>query len=57
MSAPAARGEDRYDVVVVGSGPAGATTAARLAETGKRILLLERGGFLRRERANWDSRA
>ena len=48
---------DHYDVLVVGSGPGGATTAARLAETGKRVLLLERGGFLPRERDNWDSSA
>ncbi|HTX85948.1 MAG TPA: GMC family oxidoreductase [Streptosporangiaceae bacterium] len=48
---------DRYDVLVVGSGPGGATTAARVAETGKRVLLLERGDFLPRERDNWNSRA
>jgi choline dehydrogenase-like flavoprotein len=48
---------DHYDVLVVGSGPGGATTAARAAETGRRVLLLERGDFLPRERDNWDSRA
>ena len=46
-----------YDVVVIGSGPGGGTTAAKLAETGKRVLLLERGGYLPRERDNWDSKA
>ena len=46
-----------YDVLVIGSGPGGATTAARVAETGKRVLLLERGDVLPRERDNWDSRA
>ena len=50
-------GNDHYDVLVVGSGPGGATTAARVAETGQRVLLLERGDFLKRERDNWDSRA
>jgi len=50
-------GNDHYDVLVIGSGPGGATTAARVAETGKRVLLLERGDFLPRERDNWDSRA
>ena len=50
-------GSDHYDVLVIGSGPGGATTAARVAETGKRVLMLERGGFLPRERDNWDSRA
>jgi len=48
---------DHYDVLVVGSGPGGATTAARVVETGKRVLLLERGDFLPRERDNWSSRA
>ncbi len=47
----------RFDVVIVGSGPGGATTAWRLAQSGKRILLLERGGYLPREQANWDSQA
>jgi choline dehydrogenase-like flavoprotein len=48
---------DHYDVLVVGSGPGGATIAGRLAETGRRVLLLERGDFLPRERDNWDSQA
>ncbi len=50
-------GRDHYDVLVIGSGPGGASTAARVAETGKRVLLLERGDFLPRERDNWDSQA
>ena len=48
---------DTYDVVIVGSGPGGATMAWRLARTGKRILLLERGDYLPRERENWSSQA
>ncbi|MFQ6538018.1 MULTISPECIES: GMC oxidoreductase [Aphanothece] len=32
-----------YDVVVIGSGAAGATLAAELAQAGRRVLLLERG--------------
>jgi choline dehydrogenase-like flavoprotein len=44
-------------VIVVGSGPGGATMAWRLAQTGKRILLLERGDYLPRERENWDTQA
>ena len=47
----------RYDIIIIGSGPGGATMAWRLAQTGRRILLLERGDYLRRERENWDSRA
>jgi choline dehydrogenase-like flavoprotein len=31
---------EHYDVIVIGSGPAGGTVAAELARTGKRVLLL-----------------
>jgi choline dehydrogenase-like flavoprotein len=48
--------EDRhYDVVIIGSGAGGGTLAWKLAPSGKRILLLERGGYLKRERDNWDT--
>ena len=46
----------RYDLIVVGSGPAGASLVHRLAPTGKRILLIERGDYLPRSRANWDAK-
>ncbi len=46
---------EHYDLIVVGSGPGGATLAHRLAPTGKRILVIERGGYLPRETANWSS--
>jgi len=48
---------EHYDIVIIGSGPGGGTMAWRLAKTGKRVLLLERGGYLPRERENWDSQA
>ncbi len=47
---------DHYDLIVIGSGPGGASLAHRLAPTGKRILLLERGDYLPRSMANWDSK-
>ena len=46
--------ENEYDVIIIGSGAGGGTLAYTLAPTGKRILLLERGGFLPREKENWD---
>jgi choline dehydrogenase-like flavoprotein len=48
---------ERYDVIVIGSGPGGASLVQRLAPTGKRILLLERGDYLPRSRENWESQA
>jgi len=47
---------EHYDVIIIGSGAGGGTLAHRLAPSGKRILLLERGGYLPREPENWDSR-
>ncbi len=36
-----------YDAVVVGGGPAGATAAADLAQAGRSVLLLDRGGRIK----------
>jgi choline dehydrogenase-like flavoprotein len=46
-----------YDIIIIGSGAGGGTLAHTLAPSGKRILLLERGGFLPKERENWSTRA
>ena len=43
-----------YDMIIIGSGAGGGTMALALAPTGKRILMLERGSYLRREQDNWD---
>src|SRR3974390_2924042 len=48
---------DHYDVVIVGTGAGGGTLAWKLAPSGKRILLLERGPCLPRERDNWETSA
>lgn len=44
----------RYDVVVIGSGVGGSAAVHELVGTGKSLLLLERGDFVRQEPANWD---
>ena len=46
-----------YDVIIIGSGAGGGTLARQLAPTGKRILILERGDWLKREAVNWDAKA
>lgn len=48
---------EHFDVIVIGSGAGGGTLTYALAPTGKRILLLERGGYLPREAQNWDPKA
>ncbi len=47
----------RYDIVIVGSGAGGGTMALALAETGARILIVERGGFVPQEPENWNPEA
>ncbi len=49
--------DNHFDVIIIGSGAGGGTLAYRLAPTGKRILLLERGSYIPREKENWDSHA
>jgi choline dehydrogenase-like flavoprotein len=46
-----------YDVIIIGTGAGGGTLAYQLAPSGKKILLLERGDYVRREKDNWSSRA
>ena len=47
---------EHYDVIIIGTGAGGGTLAHRLAPSGKRVLVLERGGYLTREPENWSSR-
>ena len=41
-----------YDVIIVGTGAGGGTLAYKLASTGKKILILERGDFMPLEEQN-----
>ena len=45
---------ERYDVIIIGSGAGGGTLAHKLAPSGKKILILERGDWLPRETENWN---
>jgi choline dehydrogenase-like flavoprotein len=46
-----------FDLIIIGSGAGGATLAQRLAPTGAKILILERGEHLPREAENWSPRS
>ena len=48
---------DHYDVIIIGSGAGGGTLASALADTGKSILILERGEELPVEDDNWSPSA
>lgn len=46
---------EKYDFIIIGTGAGGGTLAYKLAPTGKKILLLERGDYVPREKENWSS--
>lgn len=48
---------NHFDVIIIGTGAGGGTLLWSLAPTGKRILVLERGEFVPREKDNWSSKA
>lgn len=48
---------NHYDVVIVGAGVGGGAMANRLAATGARVLMVERGNYLPREADNWSVKA
>jgi choline dehydrogenase-like flavoprotein len=43
-----------YDIIIIGTGSGGSTISYKLASSGKKILILERGGFIPKEKENWD---
>jgi choline dehydrogenase-like flavoprotein len=45
------------DVIIIGSGAGGGTMAHALADSGARILVVERGGAVPREQENWSPEA
>ena len=48
---------EHYDVIIIGTGAGGGTMAHALADSGARILLLERGDYVPREEENWSPEA
>ncbi len=44
-----------YDIIIIGSGAGGATMAYQLADSSKKILVVERGDYVPVEKENWDS--
>jgi choline dehydrogenase-like flavoprotein len=48
---------NHYDVLIIGSGAGGGSLAYKLAPSGKKILVLERGSYVPREKDNWNPRA
>ncbi|MBO0932328.1 GMC oxidoreductase [Fibrella aquatilis] len=45
---------ESYDVILIGTGSGGGTIAQKLAPSGEKILLIERGDFIPKEKENWD---
>lgn len=48
---------ERYDVIIIGSGAGGGTVAHALSETSASTLILERGDFVPQEEENWSPEA
>jgi choline dehydrogenase-like flavoprotein len=48
---------ERYDIIIIGTGAGGATMAHALVDSGVRLLVLERGDFVPREEENWNPEA
>ena len=46
---------EQYDIIIIGTGAGGGTLLHKLSNSQKRILVLERGEFLPKEKQNWDT--
>jgi choline dehydrogenase-like flavoprotein len=47
----------RFDIIIIGTGAGGGTMAHALSDSPARILILERGDFVPQEEENWDPEA
>ena len=48
---------EKYGIIIIGTGAGGGTILSKLKDSGKKILVLERGAFLPQEKQNWDTKA
>ena len=46
---------EKYDIIIIGTGAGGGTILHKLKDSGKKILVLERGSFLPQEKQNWET--
>ncbi len=44
-----------YDIIIIGTGAGGGTILHKLKDSGKKILVLERGTFMPQEKENWET--
>lgn len=49
--------DNHCDFIIIGTGAGGGTLPWKLGPSGKRILVIERGGYVPREKDNWNSKA
>ncbi len=45
----------KFDIIIIGTGAGGGTLLKKLALSGKRILVVEKGDFIPKEKENWDT--
>ncbi len=46
---------EKYDAIIIGSGFGGSMTAYKLVNAGKKVLMLERGDWVKRGPENWEA--
>jgi choline dehydrogenase-like flavoprotein len=49
--------DQRFDIIIIGTGAGGGTMAHALSNTSARVLVMERGDFVPQEEENWDPEA
>ena len=47
--------DNHFDIIIIGTGAGGGTLLHKLADSGKKILVIEKGGFIPKEKQNWDT--